>query len=142
MHELEDHLARLVAPDPGALVFARENGLPVSRNEVSDAWRAACASVGIVPWSKPNPGGLRLHDLRHHAGTIAARTGATTKEIMRRMGHSTPRAALIYQHATDERDQAIARQLDEVIAAAQRDQRPVVVELSRHGRAMESGTAG
>lgn len=141
MHELEDHLARLVAPDPGALVFARENGLPVSRNEVSDAWRTACASVGIVPWSKTNPGGLRLHDLRHHAGTIAARTGATTKEIMRRMGHSTPRAALIYQHATDERDQAIARQLDEVIAAAQRDQRPVVVELSRHGRAMESGTA-
>jgi hypothetical protein len=61
---------------------------------------------------------------------------------MRRMGHSTPRAALIYQHATDERDQAIARQLDEVIAAAQRDQRPVVIELSRHGRAMESGTDG
>jgi hypothetical protein len=143
MRELEDHLARYVAADPGAPVFAGENGLPVSRREVPKAWRAACATVGIVPWSKTSPRGVRLHDLRHHAGTMAARTEATTKEIMRRMGHTTPRAALIYQHATDERDQAIARHLDEAIAAAQReqrDQRPVLVELVCHGRAMGSGS--
>ncbi len=30
------------------------------------------------------------------------------------MGHSTPRAALIYQHATSDRDQAIAAALSEL----------------------------
>ncbi|HTW99918.1 MAG TPA: hypothetical protein VMD59_14140 [Acidimicrobiales bacterium] len=48
-------------------------------------------------------------------------------------GHSTPWAALICQHATDERDQPIARHLDEAIAPAQRELRPVPIELPRHG---------
>jgi hypothetical protein len=30
---------------------------------------------------------------------------------MARLGHSSPRAAMIYQHATRDRDQAIARAL-------------------------------
>jgi hypothetical protein len=32
-------------------------------------------------------------------------------ELMRRMGHASMRAALIYQHASDERDRAIADSL-------------------------------
>ncbi len=52
--------------------------------------------------------GLRLHDLRHPAGTFAARTGATTKELMTRLGHASANAALIYQHASAERDKSIA----------------------------------
>jgi hypothetical protein len=39
---------------------------------------------------------------------MAAAQGASLKELMERMGHSSPRAALIYQHATRERDQKIA----------------------------------
>jgi len=53
----------------------------------------------------------RFHDLRHFALTMAATTGATTKEIMRRAGHSSPAAALRYQHATEDRDRAIAEAL-------------------------------
>jgi len=34
---------------------------------------------------------------------------------MARLGQSTPRAALIYQHATAERDHAIAQGLDAII---------------------------
>jgi hypothetical protein len=34
--------------------------------------------------------------------------GASLRELMERMGHSSPRAALIYQHATRERDRKIA----------------------------------
>ncbi len=49
-----------------------------------------------------------FHDLRHTGGTLAATTGATTKELMARLGHSSTRAAMIYQHATKERDKAIA----------------------------------
>jgi len=34
---------------------------------------------------------------------------------MHRMGHASPRAALIYQHATAERDKAIAAALGDMI---------------------------
>ena len=58
---------------------------------------------------------IRLHDFRHLAGTLAAATGAGTKELMHRLGHASPRAALIYQHATRERDIAIAEAMNEHI---------------------------
>lgn len=37
---------------------------------------------------------------------------------MARMGHASPRAALIYQHATSDRDQAIALALSDLAAKA------------------------
>jgi hypothetical protein len=37
---------------------------------------------------------------------------------MARMGHASSRAALIYQHATSERDHAIAAALGDMLAAA------------------------
>jgi hypothetical protein len=39
---------------------------------------------------------------------------------MERMGHSSTRAALIYQHATRERDEAIAMAMGELFATARR----------------------
>ncbi|MCX4477023.1 hypothetical protein OOK44_11225 [Streptomyces cellulosae] len=51
---------------------------------------------------------MHFHDLRHTGNTLAASTGASTRELMARMGHSTARAALIYQHASAERDRLIA----------------------------------
>jgi len=57
---------------------------------------------------------LHFHDLRHTGNTLAATTGASTKELMVRIGHANPRAALIYQHATAERDKAIAESLSEL----------------------------
>ena len=57
---------------------------------------------------------LRPHELRHTAATLAAQTGATTKELMSRIGHATADAALLYQHASAERDAEIARKLDEM----------------------------
>ena len=59
---------------------------------------------------------LHLHDLRHLAGTLAATTGAGTKELMYRLGHASPQAALRYQHATKARDVAIADAMDVLIA--------------------------
>jgi hypothetical protein len=57
---------------------------------------------------------LHFHDLRHTGNTWAAATGASTKELMARMGHSSARAALIYQHATADRDRVIADALAEM----------------------------
>ena len=54
---------------------------------------------------------LPLRDARTCAATtcgtrappLAAATGATLADLMARLGHSSPRAALIYQHATERR---------------------------------------
>ena len=71
------------------------------------AWRRATTGVGIT--------GLRFHDLRHTGNTFAASTGASTKELMSRMGQSSSRAALLYQHATQDRDAVIANSLSSMI---------------------------
>ncbi len=61
---------------------------------------------------------LHFHDLRHVGNTLAASTGASLKELMARMGHASTRAALIYQHASQDRDQAIADALGAAYKAA------------------------
>ncbi|HET7489181.1 MAG TPA: tyrosine-type recombinase/integrase [Acidimicrobiales bacterium] len=102
--ELERHRDRYGA---GAddYVFTSEEGLPLERSNFRQrVWQPAARSAGVA--------GLRFHDLRHSAGTLAARTGATTKELMARLGHASPRAAMIYQHAADDRDRRIAEGLD------------------------------
>ena len=60
---------------------------------------------------------------RHSVGAApisdctSSTTGASTKKLMARMGHSTPRAALIHQHAASDRDQAITAALSELVTA-------------------------
>jgi integrase len=51
---------------------------------------------------------FHFHDLRHTGNTLASRTGASLAGLMARMGHSSTRAALIYQHTANERDRHIA----------------------------------
>jgi integrase len=110
---LAEHLGRYTSRDNDSPVFTGPSGGPLRRATLSSAWRIARAHAGC-------PSTLRLHDLRHHAATMTARTpGVTTKELMARIGHSSPRAALIYQHATEGRDRAIAEFMDEVVAKAQ-----------------------
>lgn len=62
--------------------------------------------------------GLHFHDLRHVGNTLAASTGASLRELMARMGHSSTRAVLIYQHASRDRDEVIARALGEAWQSA------------------------
>jgi hypothetical protein len=61
---------------------------------------------------------LLFHDLRHTGNTMAAAQGASLEELMERMGHSSPRAALIYLHVTRERDQKIAAGMGKLFAEA------------------------
>ena len=57
---------------------------------------------------------LRLHDLRRSGAVLAASTGATIAELMACLGHSTPAAAMRYQHAAAGRDQIIAEALSKL----------------------------
>ena len=123
--ELEEHLARWVSLEPTALVFVGEKGQPVRAGVWQKEWDRARRSVGLPD--------LHLHDLRHVAGTLAAATGAGTKEIMRRLGHATQQAALRYQHATDERDRVLASGIDRLIQAAREEATAPVVHLRSAG---------
>ena len=60
---------------------------------------------------------VRPQELRHTGATLAAATGETTNELMRRLGHSSPSSALLYQHAAEDRDADIARALDAMLGA-------------------------
>lgn len=61
---------------------------------------------------------LRWHDLRHTGAVLAAQTGATLAELMGRLGHSTPGAALRYQHVAGGRDAQIAAALSAMAEAS------------------------
>lgn len=60
---------------------------------------------------------LRFHDLRHSAGSNATRVGANLAEVMTLLGHSTPAAAMRYQHVTEGRPAEIAAALSKLAGA-------------------------
>ncbi len=106
---LEKHLANYGQPGEGGVLFTGPRGEPITRALLSKEWHAARTRANASE-------GLRIHDLRHHPATLTARMpGITTKEIMARMGHPSPRAALIYQHVTEQRDREIAAYLGDAI---------------------------
>jgi integrase len=100
--ELESHLRSWVATEPDALLFTGVKGGPLRRNVWYGVWHRAVGSSSLSA-------GFHFHDLRHTANTLAAATpGVSTKDLMYRMGHSSGRAALLYQHATTRKDAEIA----------------------------------
>jgi integrase len=106
--ELRAHMDTYAEPGPEGRVFVGPKGGTPRRRTFNRLWKRALRDAGANP-------DLHLHDLRHTGGTLAAQTGATLRELMTRLGHSTPRAALIYQHATSERDKRIADGLNLMI---------------------------
>jgi integrase len=131
--ELEAHLAQFVGPEPRALVFTATLGGPLNRHNFSRQWRKVRAEAGL-------PDGFTFHDLRHTANLLAASTGASTAELMKRMGHASPRAALRYQHATRDRDAAIAEAMSAAVISTAPPVAPVVpIGAETRGRRKASG---
>ena len=108
--ELEHHLAHFAAPGRNGHFFTGERSEVLRKRTVDRNWKHARAAVTDLPAN------FCFHDLRHTANTITASTGASTAELMHRMGHASSAAALRYQHATQERDIEVARRLDEFVA--------------------------
>jgi integrase len=107
-----DHLERFAQPGADGLVFVGpRGGVLRESNFVNDVWRPATRTLGLEH--------LHFHDLRHTGNTLAAATGASLRELMVRMGHASPKAALRYQHATRDRDAAIAKALSALVVQAQ-----------------------
>lgn len=95
--EIDAHLTAHVGAFAESLLFA-----PRGRTEFltdshwTRAWNAARDAAGVR-------GVVREHDLRAFAATMHARSGATLRETQKLLGHSTVAAAMVYQHATDDR---------------------------------------
>ncbi|MFE3326815.1 tyrosine-type recombinase/integrase [Streptomyces sp. NPDC059176] len=105
--DLAAHLAAFAEPGRTGSVFTGERGGQLRRNNFRRLWLRALKTTGL--------GDVHFHDLRHTGNTLAATGGATTRELMQRMGHSSVRAALIYQHLVNGRDHVIAAHVDEQI---------------------------
>lgn len=67
--------------------------------------------------------------------TMTAATGASTKELSRRTGHSTPSASLRYRHASQDRDKAITHALSTLVTAG------VVAPEAGHSRRSQTNRA-
>ncbi|MDN4517290.1 site-specific integrase [Mycolicibacterium austroafricanum] len=103
---LRDHLAVHVDGGPNALLFPSVSGGHLAPATFYRHYYKARSAADRAD--------LRFHDLRHTGAVLAAATGATLAELMARLGHSTPQAAMRYQHAAQGRDQAIAAALSKI----------------------------
>lgn len=103
--ELEVHLERFTQPGHDGLLFAGATGRHLRRRSIYQAWTRARAEVGLPA--------VRIHDLRHLAGTLRTLSGATTREQMHRLGHANPVAALRYQHIVEGGAAAVANGIDQ-----------------------------
>jgi len=114
MPEIARHLDRFAEAGPDGRVFVGPYGVTPTRRSFARIWSRAKKKVGDVV-----PPDLHFHDLRHSGNHFAASSGASTRELMGRLGHASMRAALIYQHRTMTRDRAIAEALDALIEQGQ-----------------------
>jgi integrase len=97
---VKDHLAAHAARGRDGLLFPSADGDHLAHSSFMWHWNQAKVSAG-----RPD---LTPHALRHTGAVLAAQTGATLAELMARLGHSTPQAAMRYQHAAKGRDAQIA----------------------------------
>jgi integrase len=108
--EIREHLEQHTGAGGDALLFPAARGGLMHGAAVRRWFSVARAVAGRED--------LRFHDLRHTGATLAAHAGATLKELMGRLGHSSPVMALRYQHVAEGRDAVIAARLSEIAGHA------------------------
>ena len=121
--DARQHLAAFTSTDSDALVFPGNDDQPLTPGQVyghaprfdkktrrqthpGNGFYRARHQIG-----RPD---FRFHDLRHFAATMAAISGATTKELMQFAGHSDIHVAMRYQEAVSERKKDLARRMTEL----------------------------
>ncbi|MDA2891268.1 tyrosine-type recombinase/integrase [Mycolicibacterium sp. BiH015] len=104
--QIETHLSKYVGSKRDSLIFAADHGGHLQPSTLYRHWYKAREAAGRKD--------LRWHDLRHSGAVLAAATGASLAELMARLGHSTPQAAMRYQHAAQGRDREIAALLSKL----------------------------
>lgn len=100
---LKTHLAEHTAAGASGLLFPGDRSDHMSVRYLMDRYRPARKAAGRED--------LTIHHLRHTALTLAGQHGATAAELQARAGHASQAAMAIYQHATLDRDAALAEKI-------------------------------
>jgi integrase len=108
---VREHLLQYTEPGKDGLLFPARGGGHLRPSTLYRVYYPARQAAG-----RPD---LAFHHLRHTGAVLAAQTGATLAELMARLGHSTPAAAMRYQSAAEERDLEIARRLSAMVTEAE-----------------------
>jgi integrase len=106
---LRDLLAEHLSAYPSAsdrYVFRAPEGGPLRpRNFRARAWDGAVKAAGVAP--------LRIHDLRHTTAALLIAQGAHVKEIVERLGHSSPVVTMtVYAHILPSLEERLAEGLE------------------------------
>lgn len=129
-----------------ALVFVTSTGTPMRHsNWARQYFRPAVVGRPAIPRRRGFAGrdaippalpeelaGLRFHDLRHTAASIAAASGAQPKEVSRMLGHASIQITMDrYTHLFPDHQEALASRLDAAFREAEDDDDADVVEMGR-----------
>jgi integrase len=96
---IAEHVRSLIG---GALLFPATDGVSfLAQSAFWKHWNPARTAAGRAD--------MPFHALRHYAGTRYAQQGATPRETMARLGHSSMGAAMRYQHSGNRDDELAAR---------------------------------
>ncbi|MFF0496442.1 tyrosine-type recombinase/integrase [Nocardia aobensis] len=111
------HLERHVAPASDSLLFPDpETGGSMREWFYRRIFNAACAKIG-----RPD---FRPGEQRHTGGTVAAQAGGTLPEVMERLRHKTPHAAMRYQKIAAGRAQTLADNMSKLASQVDRGSGP------------------
>jgi integrase len=97
-----------LAPDqPADLIFVTSSGRVVEPRNVNTMLRRLLRRAGLEA--------ARVHDLRHTAATLLLMDGATIREVMEQLGHtSISTTANVYGHVLDEAKRRMATRMDKL----------------------------
>lgn len=92
---------------PEALLLPAPNGGHLHSSLFARLFQKAAVASGR-PDATP-------HTLRHTGASLATSVGATTADVMARLGHTTPAMAMHYQHSLDGADARVAQGLSRIL---------------------------
>jgi hypothetical protein len=108
------HLAEGSESGADGRVFVGPRGATPKCSYFNRYWHQALEAAGV----EVDPDvGLHVHDLRH-VGNDLRSPGASLRDLMAHMGHSTQNAALVYQHVDVQRQREMAARLSKAIERA------------------------
>ncbi len=90
-------------------LFRNRSGDPFTYGAVYRRWRTVVQNAGLD--------GLRLHDLRHSAATLAGRVGLSQPRVQALLGHSNPQTTARYLHLVSSPDREPSEKLAAEVAA-------------------------
>lgn len=103
-------LAPLAAalPSGSGLIFAREDGGPLSKTQYRKRWERYCSAIGFK---------ISAHQLRHGFATILYEAGIPDKDAQELLGHSSIAVTRdVYTHLRQRQKAATAARLDAFLA--------------------------